>query len=86
MHEFSLMNDLIQKIKAIAQEESAQKVVGVKVSLGALSHISADHFRDHFIAAARGTIAEDAKLEIETFRDEYDPQAQDILLESLELE
>jgi hydrogenase nickel incorporation protein HypA/HybF len=86
MHEFSLINDLMRKIDAIAREQSARRVVGVKVTLGALSHISADHFHDHFIAAANGTIAEGARLEVETLRDEYDPHAQDILLASVEVE
>jgi hydrogenase nickel incorporation protein HypA/HybF len=86
MHEFSLINDLMRKINSIAHDQSARRVVGVKMTLGALSHISADHFRDHFTAAARGTIAEGARLEIETLRDEHDPHAQDILLESVEVE
>ena len=86
MHEFSLINDLMRRINGIAQEQSSRRVVGVKVTFGALSHISADHFRHHFMAAAKGTIAEDARLEIETLRDKHDPQAQDILLESVEVE
>jgi hydrogenase nickel incorporation protein HypA/HybF len=86
MHEFSLINDLMRKIAAIAHEQSARRVVGVKVTLGALSHISPDHFREHFEAAATGTIAQDAMLDIETLTDEHDPHAQDILLDSVEVE
>jgi hydrogenase nickel incorporation protein HypA/HybF len=86
MHEFSLINDLMWKIDAIAREQGARRVVGVKVRLGALSHISPDHFRDHFEAAATGTIAEAARLDIETLREERDPHAQDILLDSVEVE
>ena len=66
MHEFSLINDLMWKIDAIAREQGARRVVGVKVRLGALSHISPDHFREHFEAAATGTIAEAARLDFET--------------------
>jgi hydrogenase nickel incorporation protein HypA/HybF len=86
VHEFSLINDLMRKIESIAREQGAQRVVGLKVKLGALSHISADHFREHFEAAATGTIAEGGRLEIETLTDEYDPHAQDILLDSVEME
>jgi len=86
MHEFSLINDLMWKIDAIAREQGARRVVGVKVRLGALSHISPDHFREHFEAAATGTIAEAARLDIETLREERDPHAQDILLDSVEVE
>jgi hydrogenase nickel incorporation protein HypA/HybF len=86
MHEFSLINDLIRKIDAIARDQGARRVVGVKVRLGALSHISPNHFREHFEAAAAGTIAEAARLDIETLPDERDPHAQDILLDSVEVE
>ena len=86
MHEFSLINDLMWKIDAIAREQGARRVGGVKVRLGALSHISPDHFREHFEAAATGTIAEAARLDIETLREEQDPYAQDTLLDSVEIE
>ena len=86
MHEFSLINDLMRKIETIARDQGAGRVVALKVKLGALSHISAEHFCEHFEAAARGTIAEGGRLEIETLTDESDPHAQDILLDSVELE
>jgi hydrogenase nickel incorporation protein HypA/HybF len=86
VHEFSLINDLIRKIELIAREQGAQRVAGLRVKLGALSHVSADHFREHFEAAATGTIAEGARLEIEMVTEEYDPHAQDILLDSVEVE
>jgi hydrogenase nickel incorporation protein HypA/HybF len=83
MHEFSLIKDLLRKIQSIA---GCNKVVSVKVTLGALAHISAEHFREHFVEAAAGTIAEGARLEIEQLTDETDPRAQDVLLDSVELE
>ncbi len=85
MHEFTLMADLLKKIEAIAEENNADRVLGVKVRLGALSHISASHFREHFEHAIRDTVAEGAELEVETSDDESDPRAQDILLKSVEL-
>jgi hydrogenase nickel incorporation protein HypA/HybF len=86
MHEFSLINDLMRKIDEIAREHGARRVVSVRVRVGALSQLSPDHFREHFEAAATGTIAEAARLDIETVRDERDPHAQDILLDTVELE
>jgi len=85
MHEFSLLKDLLGKIKAIAEENASEKVIGVKVKLGALAHISPEHFREHFNHAVVGTLAEDAKLEIETLTDMSDPHAQEIILDSVEL-
>lgn len=85
MHEFSLINSLMRKIGDIARQNGAAKVSGVKVKLGALAHISADHFREHFEHAAAGTVAEGARLEIELGRDD-DPQAQDIILQNVSVE
>jgi hydrogenase nickel incorporation protein HypA/HybF len=86
VHEFSLINDLMRKIESISREQGARRVASLKVKLGALSHISADHFREHFEAAATGTIAEGARLDIERLTDERDPHAQDILLDWVEVE
>lgn len=86
MHEMSLIHDLMRKIEMIASDQKATQVAGVKVRIGALAHISADHFREHFEEEAKGTIAEGARLEVEMLTDENDPQAQDIILESVEVE
>jgi hydrogenase nickel incorporation protein HypA/HybF len=85
MHEASLMNDLMRKIETIAREEKARRILGISVKLGALSHMSADHFRAHFAMASQGTIAEDATLNIEVLSDNDDPHANEILLESVEI-
>ena len=86
MHEQSLIAGLMRKIEAIRLDHNAGRVVCVKVRLGALSDISADHFREHFIRAARGTAAENAGLDIEVMTDATGPHAQDILLDSIEVE
>ena len=81
------MADLIRKINEVAcQSGTDGRVVGVKVRLGALSHISADHLREHFEQAVRGSVADGAQLEISVSDDLTDPHAQDIMLESVELE
>jgi hydrogenase nickel incorporation protein HypA/HybF len=56
------------------------------VRLGALSHFSDAHFREHFEDAARGTLAEGAAVETELRTDPTEPGAQGIVLESIELE
>ena len=83
MHELSLIADLMRKVESIAAGEKAAKVLEVNVKLGALAHISPEHFCDHFAQAARGTIAEDARLLVELSEDAQDPQAQEIVLESV---
>jgi hydrogenase nickel incorporation protein HypA/HybF len=86
MHELSLMADLMRKIEAIAREQNARRVTRIKVTLGALSHLSAAHFREHFEHAARGTISQDAALEVAVATNARDPRAQNIMLESVEVE
>lgn len=86
MHEFSLIADLITKIDSIARLEHAKKVTGVRVRLGALSHISEDHFREHFVHETEGTVAEGAVLSVAVSADMSDPEAQQIILESVEVE
>ncbi len=86
MHEFSLIANLLQKIDELANKEQAGRVVGVKVKLGALAHISADHFRGHFVHGTIGTKAEGARLDVEVSLNTNDPNAQDILLDSIEVE
>lgn len=86
MHEASLINSLLRKIETLAQAEKAQRVVGVSVWLGALSHMSAEHFAEHFRYAAAGTCAEDARLQIDISNDTGHPHAQRILLRSIDLE
>ena len=86
MHEQSLMNDLMAKILTIAKENHGKRVVSVDVWLGALSHMSASHFKEHYDESAKGTIAEGAQLKAEVSEDIDDPNAQDILLKNIEVE
>ncbi|KZL16269.1 hydrogenase nickel incorporation protein HypA [Pseudovibrio axinellae] len=85
MHELSLMADLMRKIKDLAKDANSDKIVGVSVKLGALSHITPEHFREHFESASIGTCAEGAELKMEECTDHNDPNAQDILLKSVEV-
>jgi len=86
MHEAHLMTDLLHKIEALAREDGAAKVAGVEVWLGALCHISAGHFREHFERETAGTLAEGASLALVVSDDPRDPQAQDVVLRSVSLE
>jgi hydrogenase nickel incorporation protein HypA/HybF len=86
MHEYSLMANLIDKISVVARKQQADRVTGVTVRLGALSHISADHFREHFVHGTKGTIVEDAHLTVIESQDTAAPDAQDVVLQSVEVE
>ena len=86
MHEASLMTDLMRQIREIAAAEQATRVVGIKVWCGALSHMSRAHFAEHFAHAAAGTLAEGAALDVTISDDLTDLRAQDIVLESVDVE
>ena len=86
MHEHALMNDLMRKIEAEAAAAGGGRVTRVRVRLGALSHFTPEHFREHFVDAARGTAAEGAEVETELRTDPTEPEAQGVVLESLEVE
>jgi len=85
MHEASLMKGLMKKIEAVAEENGATKIISIKVKLGALSHMSPEHFQEHFDQISPGTIAEGAHIEAEQMTDLSDPHAQEILLESVDV-
>lgn len=86
MHETGLVRDLIAKVAALAAAEDAARVTRVSVWLGALSHLSPEHFRQHFETDASGTIADGAVLDIETSSDIADPNAEALLLRGIEVE
>lgn len=85
MHEHSLMNNLMQKILSLAEKEHATKVTKVSVELGALSNMSIGHFKEHFEIAAKGTIAENATIDVEEASDTNNPNAQAVLLKSIDV-
>ena len=86
MHEATLMKSLMRRIEEIARDQQAARVVAVSVWLGALSHMSPSHFAEHFEESAAGTIAEGAKLSATASEDVHHANAQDVLLESIEVE
>ena len=45
-----------------------------------------EHFREHFEDASCGTLAEHAEVEAELRTDPSEPEAQGVVLESIELE
>ena len=86
MHEQAVMRDLLGRILELARAEGASKVTMVQVRLGALSHFTPEHFREHFADTTRGTAAEGAVVEAELSTDSTDPRAGGVVLQGVELE
>ena len=86
MHERALMTDLMREIETVAAAGGATRVTRVSVRLGALSHFTPEHFREHFADASHGTLAEGADVEAVLAADLDDPRAASVVLESIEVE
>ena len=85
MHERALMDDLVRKVLAVAEAERATSVTRIRVRLGALSHFTPEHFREHWVDATQGTIAAQAKVEAALDESLAGEAAQGVVLESVEL-
>ena len=86
MHERALMTDLMREIEEVARADGATRVTRVSVRLGALSHFTQEHFREHFVDASRGTLAEGAAVDAVLADDLGAPRATGVVLESVEVE
>ncbi|HUZ14959.1 MAG TPA: hydrogenase maturation nickel metallochaperone HypA [Gaiellaceae bacterium] len=86
MHERALMTDLMREIEELARADGATRVTKIEVSLGALSHFTPEHFREHFVDASRGTLAEGAEVAATLATSIDDPRAAGVVLESVEVE
>jgi hydrogenase nickel incorporation protein HypA/HybF len=80
------MEDLMQKIESEAAAAGARRVARIRVRLGALSHFTEAHFREHFVDASRGTVAQGAEVDAELRTDPTEPEAQGVVLEAIEVE
>jgi hydrogenase nickel incorporation protein HypA/HybF len=86
MHETALVRDVVQRIEDLIRSTGARRVTGARIWLGALSHLTVEHFREHFAIEARDTLAAGAVLEIVPSDDPDDPAAQHVRLESVDLD
>jgi hydrogenase nickel incorporation protein HypA/HybF len=80
------MVDLMREIEAVAAADGASRVTRVSVRLGALSHSTPEHFREHFVDASYGTLAQGAAVDAVLEEDLDDPRAGGVVLESIEVE
>ncbi|MFO0573406.1 MAG: hydrogenase maturation nickel metallochaperone HypA [Polyangia bacterium] len=86
MHEHAILRSLMKEITRIAAAEGARRVTAVHVHLGALSHLTEEHFREHFAIESRGTPAEGAALSVEVGQDPLAADALQVVLRSLEVQ
>jgi hydrogenase nickel incorporation protein HypA/HybF len=85
VHERALMDDLVRKVLAVVEAEGATAVTRIRVRLGALSHFTPEHFREHWQDASRGTLAEGAEVDARVDDTLAGEAAQGVVLESVEV-
>ena len=66
MHEMSLAEGILQIVESTARANEARAVRAVRLELGALSHVEQEALRFSFDVVKRGTVADDARLEVVT--------------------
>jgi hydrogenase nickel incorporation protein HypA/HybF len=66
MHEVSLIENVIALVEEERRKQSFAKVNRIRLTVGILECVEPEALRFCFDAVARGTIAEGARLEIET--------------------
>ncbi|WP_076790511.1 hydrogenase maturation nickel metallochaperone HypA [Chlorobium sp. KB01] len=65
MHEMSIALSIIEAVEAKAREEGAERISGIDLVVGKLAGIQPESLRFCFSAAAKGSMAESALLQIE---------------------
>ena len=66
MHEFSVCQNLLQQVEALARAHGARAVSRIRLQLGPLSGIEAVLLEQAFTVARAGTVANGAMLETES--------------------
>lgn len=64
MHELSLADGMLKTVLAAAEKEKAKKIKSIKLEMGEILLVNAEQLTFCFEIISKGTIAEDAKLDI----------------------
>jgi hypothetical protein len=81
-----IVNRTVRWIDAVVREEDGRRAVAVKLLMGAQCGIAPVRFRESFARTARNTLAEGARLEIETLADLSNPLVHEVVIKKLEIE
>lgn len=68
MHELAITEGIINIVKSEAEKQGFTKVLEIKLQVGEFSGLVPDCIREFFPIAARGSVAENAALSIETLK------------------
>lgn len=86
MHEEAMLRDVVRKAEEVARREGAARVTRVRLWVGARSHLGGPELRARWVHAVTGTVLSGAEVEIETSSDRSDPNAEGVVLRSLDVD
>src|SRR5208282_3088100 len=86
MHEEAMLHDVVRKATEVARREGATRVTRVRLWVGARSHLGGPELKDRWAHAVTGTALSGAEVEIETSSDRSDPNAENVILRSLDVD
>jgi hydrogenase nickel incorporation protein HypA/HybF len=86
MHEEAMLKDVIRKAEEVARREGATRVTRVRLWVGARSHLAGPELKDRWAHAVTGTALSGAEVVIETSDDRGDPNAETVMLRSLDVD
>lgn len=86
MHEEAMLRDVIRKAEEVARHEGARRVTRVRLWVGARSHLGGPELRDRWADAVSGTALAGAELMVENSDNRNDPNAESVMLRSLDVE
>ena len=66
MHELAITEGILDAAVPAAQKHGARKILEIRLKIGELSGVFPEYIREYFSIASAGTIAEGAKLTVET--------------------
>jgi len=86
MHEEAMLKDVVRKAEEVAAQEGSVRVTRIRIWVGARSHLAGPELKERWGSAVNGTTLAGAEVVIETSRDGDDPNAERIILRSLDVE
>jgi len=86
MHEEAMLQDVIRKAEEVARESGPGRVTRVRLWVGARSHLGGPELEARWGHAVSGTALSGARVEIEVSRDGAHPNAESIMLRSVDLD
>jgi len=86
MHEEAILRDLIRKAEEVARREGGCRVTRIRLKVGARSHLAGPELEARWAHATAGTSLSAAKVELELSKDRSDPDAESVVLLSLDVD